>query len=162
MSYQAVKQITSQLEAGFAEFDQKVADGTVEYLKCCFVALQAAKEEFKSISRDVWAYYPKLYEAAGGKGNFNLIKYGVSSSVEETVRKSEKLKADKRNTRIAKKLEDCGITSVNSTEVTYSPNGFNGVFEVETDKGPKKVIVETIFAWGEIQCPHFRVLVKVK
>lgn len=162
MSYQAVKQITTQIEANFVEFDKKVADGTVEYLKKCFVKLQAAKEEFKGLRHDVWAYYPKIYAAAGGKGNYQLIQYGVGESVEATIRKSEKLKSDKRNFRIAKKLEESGITSVTSAEVNYSINGFNGVFEVETDKGSKKVIVDTIFAYGEIQCPHFRVLVKVK
>ena len=162
MSYQAVKQITTQLESLFAEFDQKVALGTIDHLELCFRTLTEAKEEFKHLRNDVWSYYPKLYEASGGKGNYQLIQYGVSSHVKELVTKSEKCKVDKRNLRISKKLVDSGITAVVSTSVTHSTNGFNGVFEVETDKGPKKVVIETIFVWGEIQCPHFRVLVKVK
>lgn len=160
MSYQAVKQITTQLEATFALFDAQIADGTVEYLKKCAVEVQAVKRANPKL--DCWSLYPKLYAAAGGKGNFQLIQYGVSTAVEAVIRRSEKLKADKRNIRIAAKLQEAGITQVTDTEVCHSPSGFNGIFDVATDKGPKKVIVETIFAHGEVQCPHFRVLVKVK
>ena len=160
MSYQAVKQITTQLETTFALFDAQVADGVVEYLKKCAADVQAIKLANRGLN--CWILYPMLYEAAGGKGNYQLIQYGVSSAVEATIRKSEKLKADKRNIRIAAKLEAVGITEVTDTEVLHSPSGFNGIFDVVTNKGPKRVIVETIFACGEIQCPHFRVLVKVK
>ena len=163
MSYTAVQEIISQLEATFAEFDQKVADGTVNYFKTRFDKLQLAIEEFASIRRsNVWGYYAELHGAAGGKGNYELIRYGIDARVEEMIRKSEKLKADKRNIRIAQKLELAGITEVTSTEFTQSKDGFNGVFAVNTNMGAKKVVVDTIFAYGEIQCPHFRVLVKVK
>ena len=161
-TYQAVAKLSETLEINFAPFDQKVADGTVQYLKTRFQRLQDAIIEFAPIRHDVWKYYPKLYEAAGGKGNYQLIQYGVGARVEELIRKSEKAKAEKRNFRIAKKLEESGITEVKSAEVNHSYGGFNGVFEVETDKGSKKVIVDTIFACGEINAPHFRVLVKVK
>lgn len=162
MSYQAVKQITSQLESLFEKFDKMVEIGVIEYTKRCFVNLQAAREQYKSISRDSWSYYPKLFEAAGGKSNYLLIQYGVGIDVEQIIYKSEKAKIDKRNLRIADKLEKAGITEVKSTQIIHSTNGFNGLFEVETDKGYKKIVIETIFACGEFNCPHFRVLVKVK
>lgn len=162
MSYQAIKILVETLATIFAPFDKQVEDSQVEYLKKKFVCLQLAKKEFESIANDAWKYYPKLFEAAGGKGNYQLIQYGVGARVEELIRKSEKSKVEKRNFRIAKKLEESGITEVMNAEVNYSSNGFNGVYEVMTNKGAKKVIVETILAYGEVQCAHYRVLVKVK
>jgi hypothetical protein len=162
MSYTATKQLVERLETLFHEFDVKVADSQVEYMKRKFEHLQEVKKEFESLKHNVFAYYPKLFAATGGKGNYQLIQYGINPRVEEIIRKSEKSKVDKRNFRIANKLEESNITEVTDTKVLYSPSGFNGVFEVMTDKGSKKVIVDTIFVYGEIQCPHYRVLVNVK
>jgi hypothetical protein len=162
MSYSTAKTLSAELEVMFVEFDAQVLEKSIDYYKNLVIKLQEAKKEFASLCRDAWSYYPKIYEAVGGKGNYQLIQYGFSDRVAEIITKSEKTKCDKRNIRIAKKLDAIGITKLVSGQVNYSANGFNGVYDVETDKGTKKIIIETIFACGEIQCPHFRVLVKVK
>lgn len=68
-----------------------------------------------------------------------------------------------RNANIANKLIKAEITQVLSSVFTRTSDGFNGIFKVETNKGPKVVTVDTIYAGGyNIQCFHIRVLVKVK
>lgn len=154
--------IIHQLVKEFAVFDQQVFDGTVQFMKERFAALQIAKTTYAHLSHNAFQYYPHLFEAASGKTNYQLIQYGVTERVIDIIRKSEKTKVDKRNTKIAIKLTESNITKINSVDIAFSYNGFNGVYDVDTDKGSKKIIIETILAWGDVYAPHYRVLVKVK
>ena len=77
--------------------------------------------------------------------------------------KNAKARSEKRNAKIAKKIEESGATSVTSGEIVYSNDGFDGVFVLETDKGTKKLTINTILSGGyNIQCLHYRTLVKIK
>lgn len=163
-SYDVVKSIMETLKKNFAEFDKKVEDGSVEWFKGRAVELKKFKDENKELAmRNQWEYYDKLWGIAGGKGNYSLLQYGWSTHVEKAIRKSEQTNAEKRNFKISKSLEKLGIVEVTSSKINHSQNGFNGYFEVETDKGTKRIAIDTIFAGGyNIQRAHFRVLVKVK
>lgn len=83
--------------------------------------------------------------------------------IEEFMEKNCEATAKKRNASIARKLEKAGVTEVINEDYTYTKDGFNGCFVVETDKGRKVATVDTIYAGGyNIQCLHLRVLVRVK
>lgn len=163
-SYDTVKSIMATLKSNFAEFDKKVEDGSVEWFKKRAEELKQFKADNRELARkDQWAYYDKLWAIAQGKGNYSLLQYGWSNDVEKRIRKSEQDNAAKRNFKISNSLEKLGITEVISSKINHSQNGFNGYFEVETDKGTKRIAIDTIFAGGyNIQRAHFRVLVKVK
>ena len=75
----------------------------------------------------------------------------------------EQTKVARRNIKIADKLNKAGVNEMVSATIERSADGFNGLFTVNTNSGTKTVTVNTIFAGGyNIQCAHFRVLVKVK
>lgn len=156
------KLMMKTLEAEFAKFDSIVLAGTIEYMKKMTVRIAEAKVKHADIRKNAWAYYDAIYAAAGGKGNYALLQYGFSDRVLDTITKSEKLKCERRNIKIAKKLEDAGIIFIRNAEFVYANDGFNGVFAIDTDHGSRHVTINTIFAHGEIQCPHYRVLVKIK
>ena len=120
-------------------------------------------EEAKTLRRDVWAYYERLHQVAGGKAWFSLFHGRNEEMIEEMIEKNCKQSADKRNASIANKLQKAGVIDVISEEFIMSDDGFDGIFVVNTDKGQKTVTVNTVKAGGHsIQCLHLRVLVKVK
>lgn len=83
--------------------------------------------------------------------------------IEEFIEKNCAATVAKRNATIAAKLEKAGVTEVVSEQFTYTKDGFDGVFVVNTDAGMKRVKINTIRAGGyNIQCLHLRVLVSVK
>lgn len=150
------------LEVEFAKFDKEVLEGTIEYMKKLAVRIGEAKVTYAHLRKNAWAYYAQIHQAAGGKGNYALLQYGFGDRVLDVITKSEEMKCARRNIKISKKLEEAGITFIKDAKFVYSNDGFNGTFEVETDSGPRFITINTIFAHGEIQCPHYRVLVKIK
>lgn len=159
----ATTQIIAKIEAELAAFDVRLLESTKEYFKGLVATLKQAKIDNDHQRDNCWVYYPALFAACGGKGNYQLIQYGYSDRVEAIIINSEKTKAQKRNIKIAKKLVESEITEVLSVELVHSDDGFNGYFDVLTTKGNKRVYIDTIYAGGyNIQCAHLRVLVKVK
>ena len=158
-----IKQIMSELEAKFAPFDQQVLESDIAFAKESFIRLQAAKAEYAHLSHNSFAYYPKLFDAAGGKTMFHIIQYGVGKGTVEFLTKNAKARSEKRNLKIAKKLQDASVTSITETNYVSTSDGFNGVYRVDTDAGEKVILINTIYAGGyNIQQAHLRVLVKVK
>ena len=98
------------------------------------------------------------------KAQKKLTDYGVEKK-EAFLQFAEELanhNISARNSRVAKKLDDANIKEVNGGSIEKTNDGFNGLFKVNTDSGEKKVKVQTILAWGDIQAPHYRTLIHIK
>lgn len=150
------------LNGAFAELDAKMTADQKKWAGGRREAIKAYKAENQPKRREMgeWKYYAGLFANAGGKTWLGILE---RSDWESFVEKNCKAIAEKRNASIARKLNAAGITSVVSSEVAYTNDGFNGTFKVETDKGTKFVNIQTIYAGGyNIQCFHQRTLVKVR
>lgn len=163
----AAKTIVEKLNEVFAPMDAQVLSNTQVWAKERVAALKEFKttEEYKELNKKgAWGgVYDRLFSIAGGKGWYNIFEGRSASMIEECVAKHCAAVVAKRNHSIATKLEKAGVVDVISEEVTYTSDGFNGVYVVNTDAGKKVVRIETIRAGGyNIQCLHLRVLVSVK
>lgn len=162
----ATKQIIAALNNVFADMDAKVLEGSKKWALGRVEALREfnKSEEYQELrKRGAEALYARKFGIAGGKTWYNTF-YGRSlTDIEEIMAKHCARTVASRNASIAAKLEKAGVTQVTDSSFSHTADGFNGVFKVDTDKGPKTVTVDTIYAGGyNIQCLHLRVLVKVK
>ena len=67
-----------------------------------------------------------------------------------------------RNSKMAKKLEDFGINEIYKTNLIMTSNGFDGHYNVRTDKGDKVIRIQTVLCGGyNIQALHYRTLVNI-
>lgn len=120
-----------------------------------------ARKELSATDFSYW-YFAKEIEIAGSKAVLHLLKNNSESRIAELIEKLNKDKFKKRNARILKALEKNQVKQINDIKQNVSEDGFDGVYEVTTESGKKKLFINTIIAWGEIQRPHYRTLVKVK
>jgi hypothetical protein len=149
----------------FAPLDARVLAGSQAWAKARVAALREFKnsDEGKSMRRDVWRYYDRLYDIAGGKIWYNVFNGHNTEGIEKFIEKNCIATADKRNSRILAKLKKTGVTAVESFTYANTADGFNGVFEVRTDAELKHINIDTILVGGyNVQCLHLRVLVNVK
>lgn len=97
---------------------------------------------------DVFLKHDKMFAMCGGKTWYRIFNDNNKSGIEA------------RNAKIASKITAVGVTE---GEVIRSKDGFNGLFKVNTNEGTKYIYIDTIIAGGyNIQCMHYRTLVKVK
>lgn len=140
-----------------------VADAKImEQSKAWALHMLEQIKAYKAITSPTKWNYNEMFSICGGKAWYLESTYGASSLL-AFVEKNCKNNSNKRNTKIALQLEKAGIVEVLSGGIVWNDNGFNGTFEVLTNQGIKRIIVETITAGGyNIQCFHLRVLVKIK
>jgi hypothetical protein len=159
----ATTYIMSKLDEVFAPMDAKVLEASKKWGVERFEAIKELRASGELNGLNSAEKYDRLYAVAGGKTWYNIFNGRNAKMIEEIMEKNCKMTAEKRNAKIASKLEKAGVTEVLSSDFSDTHDGFNGYFGVETNKGKKTVEVETIYAGGyNIQCLHLRVLVRVK
>lgn len=158
----AIQQIAQALAGFFAEQDRAAEKSQIDWAlnQAAILREFRASAEYQDLrKKGAWALYEKLHALAGGKAWYQVLDKNNDNSITAFCIKNAQAAAEKRNTRIAAKLEAAGVTEVISAQVGYCRDGFNGVFRIN---GNRTVTVQSILAGGyNIQCLHQRVLVKV-
>lgn len=150
--------IYTELSTALAQADAAILEQSKEWARRKIAALAKYKAETPRGQKSIY----DMIEICGGKVWYEQLSYGERSAL-EFVEKNAKRNSEKRNAKIAAQLEKAGITSITGGGLVWNDNGFDGVFNVDTDRGPRRVIINTIHAGGyNVQCFHLRVLVKIK
>jgi len=165
MTNETYKKIIAELEVAFAELDAQYVEGMKKKYEDAVLKVREVEGnrfgEFKT--EDGRIDYKKRYEYVGGKSLYMAVWGRSIEDAIEVGRKDAESVIKSRNVKIAKKLVAAEITEVTDYQFARTSDGFHGTFAVETSRGAKVVNIETILAGGyNIQCLHYRTLVKIK
>lgn len=160
-----MEQIIAQLNEVFAKYDEDYKAKQIAWLNERLDGFKEFRANLDKLSKanDFCTYYGKLYDYFGGKTMYNRLRgHSREGVIAEMVKMCDRTIAA-RNATIASKLLKAEITEVLESTFAYTNDGFNGRFSVITNSGKKVVHIDTIVAGGyNIQCVHYRTLVKVK
>lgn len=160
-----MEQIIAQLNEVFAKYDEDYKAKQIAWLNERLDGFKEFRANLGKLSKanDVYTYYEKLFDYFGGKTMYNrLTGHSRKGAIAEMVKMCDRTIAA-RNATIASKLLKAEITEVLESTFVYTNDGFNGTFSVNTNSGKKVIHINTIVAGGyNIQCAHYRTLVKVK
>ena len=165
MTNEIYKTIIAQLETAFAELDAQYVEGMKKKYEDAVLKVREVEgvrfSEFKTEAGRI--DYKKRYEYVGGKSLYMAVWGRSIEDAIEVGRKDAESVIKSRNVKISKKLVAADITEVTDYQFARTSDGFHGTFVVETSRGTKTVRIETILAGGyNIQCLHYRTLVKIK
>lgn len=160
----AVEVMMEKLNEVFAEFNDRMIEDSLKWLEVRYKRRVEFRnsDEYKDRSIGHWKKHELEVQACGGKYFKDLFDWGLPEAKIRFEKKQRKV-IEARNAKIAEKLIKAEVKEVLDSEFAISYDGFNGCFKVKTDKGDKKINIDSIVAGGyNIQCFHMRVLVKVK
>lgn len=170
MTNPAITNIINKLNEVFATADAKVLERSLIWIEERAVAVREFEKaedakprneslRFTNNSR----FYETVFSIAGGKTWYRTIKDNNAVGRAVKMTKHCQRVAEARNATITNKLVKAEVTEVINSEWSYTNDGFNGSFQVNTNKGEKRIKIDTIYAGGyNIQCLHLRTLVSVR
>ena len=155
------KNLMAEISGVLAEFDAKRLASLIASLDIRRAAVAAVDRASFSGPYASTQYASARVAAAGGKVWAEYLRAGNAWAAER-ITKLEAAKAEGRNAKIAAQLDKAGVAKVTGHDSTYTGNGFEGRWTVETDTGRRSVFISVILAGGyNIQCLHVRVLCRV-
>jgi len=154
------KQIIKHLEQCFDSFDRSYISMKIEDYE---MKQKGIQNWWKAPTRiNGYTDWDELNRIGGGKSlTAKLSGINLKMAQDMAIKDAEAI-IKSRNSKMAKKLEDFGINEIYKTNLIMTSNGFDGHYNVRTDKGDKVIRIQTVLCGGyNIQALHYRTLVNI-